>query len=305
MKLSVLIATYNRVELLKRAVNSILSQDFDDFEVIISDDNSTDETAQFCQNLQDKRVKYFINKNHIKGPNGNKNNALSHASGEYLCFVDDDDALMPNALSECMKFIGEYDSVFADYLCEKNGVLTQSIAGRSPYSKSGEMSKIDYHCGRINGEFFKIFSRKFVENFALDERSFGGENELYIRFFEGRVYYLKKALYIYRTLGEDSATKNAAKHAKKVANAYLKTVKLHYDIAIKHEPSFIALQYKNAAYYAKLAGDFSLMYKCIFKSLGVKFNKEAFVFLLLSPLPNAFIQSLSHFRVWIKQRFGI
>ncbi|MCD8212650.1 MAG: glycosyl transferase, partial [Campylobacter sp.] len=170
---------------------------------------------------------------------------------------------------------------------------------------SCEMSKIDYHCGRISGEYFKLFSREFIKEFRFDERSFGGENELYIRFFEKSVFYFKKPLYVYRTAREDSATKNAAKHALGVAYAYLKTASLCYEIAIVYAPEFLALQYKNAAYYAKIAGKYGLTYRAIFKSLRVKLSKEAIVFLLLSPLPNAFLPILSKLRVKIRQRFGI
>ena len=80
---------------------------------------------------------------------------------------------------------------------------------------------------------------------------------------------------------------------------------MHYDIAIKNEPKFLALQYKNAAYYAKTAGEYGLMLRCIFKSLSIKFSKEAFVFLLLSPLPNGILPALSRLRVKIKRRFGV
>ena len=183
--------------------------------------------------------------------------------------------------------------------------MTEVVAGRSPYSKSGAMSKVDYHCGRINGEYFKLFSREFIDGFRFDESSFGGENELYIRFFEKNVFYLKKPLYIYRIARSDSATLNAGKHALNVANAYIKTANLHYDIAIKNEPKFLAMQYKNAAYYAKIAGEYGLMLRCIFKSLSIKFNKEAFIFLLLSPLPSGILPALSKLRVKIKQRFGV
>ena len=90
-----------------------------------------------------------------------------------------------------------------------------------------------------------------------------------------------------------------------MANAYIKTANLHYDIAIKNEPKFLAMQYKNAAYYAKIAGEYGLMLRCIFKSLSIKFSKEALIFLLLSPLPSGFLPALSRLRVKIKQRFGV
>lgn len=304
--ISVIIPTFNRINLLKKALNSALNQTYKNLEIIITDDKSSDGTSEFCQNLKDPRVKYVVNETHTKGPNGNKNNGFDNCNGEFICLLDDDDELYLTAISECFDFIKQgYNAVFADCICELNGDISGKISGRNPYEKSCEMSKIDYHCGRINGEYFKLFSHKFIENFRLDENSFGGENELYIRFFEDLVYYHKKPLYIYRIARFDSATANAAKHADKVANAYLKTANLCYEIASKMAPEFLALQYKNAAYYAKIAGKYALMYECLFKSLRIKFNKEALVFLLLSPLPSSFLQRLSKLRVKIKERFGI
>ena len=304
--ISVVIPTFNRLELLKKALSSALSQTYKNLEIIITDDKSTDGTREFCENLSDPRIKYVINETRAKSPNGNKNNGFDHATGEFICLLDDDDELYETAIEECLEFVKQgYDAVFADCVCEIDGKISAKISGRNPYEKSCEMSKMDYCCGRINGEYFKLFSREFIDGFRFDEESFGGENELYVRFFESRVYYHKKPLYIYKIARFDSATANAAKHAAKVAHAYIKTANLYYEIASVHAPEFLALQYKNAAYYAKIAGKYSLMYKCIFKSLSVKFSKEAFVFLLLSPLPSSFLPKLSKFRVWIKERFGI
>ena len=78
--LSVLIATYNRKDLLQKAIKSIQNQNFDDYEIIISDDGSNDGTADFCQNLcqKDKRFFYTKNTRYKKGPNGNKNNLVNY-----------------------------------------------------------------------------------------------------------------------------------------------------------------------------------------------------------------------------------
>ncbi|MFC2491845.1 MAG: glycosyltransferase family 2 protein [Campylobacter curvus] len=304
--ISVVIPTFNRSELLKKALNSALAQSYENLEIIVTDDGADESAYEICKAVNDVRVKYFKNSAHAKSPNGNKNNGFDNATGEFVCLLDDDDELYESAIKECFECLsGGYACVFADAICEKDGVITDKIAGRSPYAQSGEMSKIDYHCGRISGEFFKLFSREFIEDFRFDERSFGGENELYIRFFEKRVFYLKKPLYIYRIARADSATVNASKHAKSVAHAYLKTANLCREIASVHAPEFLALQYKNAAYYAKMAGEYKMMYRAIFKSLSVKVSKEAVVFLLLSPLPSSVLPMLSRLRVWIKQRFKI
>ena len=304
--ISVIIPTFNRPKLLKKALNSALNQSYKNLEIIVTDDGADESASEICKNFADPRIKFVKNLTRAKSPNGNKNNGFDNASGELVCLLDDDDELLPGAIEECLKFIKQgFSCVFADCLCEVDGALTDKISGSSPYLQSGEMSKIDYHCGRVGGEFFKLFKREFIENFRFDERSFGGENELYIRFFERRVYYLKKPLYIYRIARADSATLNAAKHASAVAHAYLKTAKMCEEIALKHEPKFLATQYKMAAYYAKMAGDYALTYRCIFKSLSVKFSKEAFVFLLASILPSSLLPTLSKLRVKLKRRFGI
>ena len=305
--ISIVTATYKRPELLQKAIKSALAQSYKNLEIIVTDDGDDESASEICKSFNDARIKFVKNSTHKKSPNGNKNNGFDNATGEFVCLLDDDDELLPEAIAQCYEILksGEYSCVFADAICEKDGVMTEAMAGRSPYEQSGAMSKVDYHCGRINGEYFKLFSREFIDDFRFDESSFGGENELYIRFFEKNVFYLKKPLYIYRIARSDSATLNAGKHALNVANAYIKTANMHYDIAIKHEPKFLALQYKNAAYYAKIAGEYGLMLRCIFKSISIKFSKEAFIFLLLSLLPSGILPALSKLRVKIKQRFGV
>lgn len=65
-KLSVIVPTFNRQVLLEKAIKSIQNQDFKDLEIIVSDDNSSDDTKSVVQNLQkdDDRIKYFLNQNY-------------------------------------------------------------------------------------------------------------------------------------------------------------------------------------------------------------------------------------------------
>lgn len=296
---SVIITTFNRPELLKKAISSALKQDYENLEVIVSDDG---ENYEILQNFQDKRLVYTKNLTRAKSPNGNKNNGFDKANGEYLCLLDDDDELLSGTISECMEFIKEgYFSVFADRVCEENGVLTGKISGKTPYEKSTKMEKIDYHCGKFGGEFFMLFSKEFVENFRFDESSFGGENELYIRFFEKPTYYYKKPLYLYRINRDDSATKNAHKNGIKVANAYIKTINLTKEIALEHNPKMIAILYKNAAYYAKQSGDLKAMRSYLASSLKTRVCKENLIFLSLCFLPNFALRWLSSLRVKLKK----
>ncbi|MCD8554294.1 glycosyltransferase family 2 protein [Seleniivibrio sp.] len=100
---SVLIATYNRCDLLPRAVESVMSQTFADFEVIISDDCSTDQTAQVAEELtkKDKRIRYFKNEKNLGSVANSKKMAMEYATGKYCIYLCDDDYFTdPDCLDE-------------------------------------------------------------------------------------------------------------------------------------------------------------------------------------------------------------
>jgi len=89
-KVSVIICTYNREELIKRSIKSVLSQSFTDFELIIIDDASDDKTKDVATSFNDSRIKYF--KNDInRGISKSRNKGCQIAEGEYIAMLDSDD----------------------------------------------------------------------------------------------------------------------------------------------------------------------------------------------------------------------
>ena len=97
-KVSIIIPTYNRVEFLAISVNSVLNQTFTDFELIISDDASTDNTRQYVKSISDPRVKYICNDKNL-GIAATRNNALTSSEGQYIAFLDDDDEWFEDKLT--------------------------------------------------------------------------------------------------------------------------------------------------------------------------------------------------------------
>lgn len=89
---SICLTTYNRASVLPATLNSLLEQSFGEFELVISDDCSTDETEEICRDYMamDRRVKYFRNPQNLKMP-GNLNAAIGRASGTYIANVHDGD----------------------------------------------------------------------------------------------------------------------------------------------------------------------------------------------------------------------
>ena len=100
------IPTYNRAEMLKRSIESALSQDYAMIEVIISDNASTDDTQGVCQefNNKDNRVKY-IRQPSNNGASANFAEVLKRASGEYFMWLGDDDWIDASYVSHCMSFL--------------------------------------------------------------------------------------------------------------------------------------------------------------------------------------------------------
>ena len=102
-KLSVLMTVYNGMPYLPEAVESILSQDFADFECIIVDDGSTDETSRYLKQLQDPRVLILSQEN--GGTAAASNFGLAHCRGEYLARMDADDITLPTRFGKQVRFL--------------------------------------------------------------------------------------------------------------------------------------------------------------------------------------------------------
>ena len=95
-KISVILPVFNQENYIGKAIESVLSQSFDEFELIIVNDGSTDNTLDIINQFDDSRIK-LINQENL-GPGASRNNALRIAEGEYVMYLDGDDWYHPNAL---------------------------------------------------------------------------------------------------------------------------------------------------------------------------------------------------------------
>tara|TARA_B100001287_G_scaffold72444_1_gene60076 strand:- start:8786 stop:9667 length:882 start_codon:yes stop_codon:yes gene_type:complete len=93
---SIIIPTYNRESLIRKAIDSVLIQTFEDFEIIIIDDGSTDNTCEVVKNYKDQRIKYIYQENAERS--AARNNGIKNAKGKYICFLDSDDEYLDNHL---------------------------------------------------------------------------------------------------------------------------------------------------------------------------------------------------------------
>lgn len=101
MFFSIIIPTYNRAHFLPRTIESLLNQSFEDYEVLVVDNDSHDDTEALLQELckKDRRIRYYKNLTNM-GRSYSRNRGVTLASGQYLTFLDSDDCLLPHALNE-------------------------------------------------------------------------------------------------------------------------------------------------------------------------------------------------------------
>lgn len=106
---SVIIPTYNRATLLCDAINSVFAQSYTNFELIVIDDGSTDNTDAIINSFQDDRLVYVRQENN--GRSAARNKALSMASGRYIAFLDSDDLYLPDKLERQVNYMATHPSI--------------------------------------------------------------------------------------------------------------------------------------------------------------------------------------------------
>ena len=106
---SIIIPSYNRASFLMKAIQSVLNQTHTNFELIVVDDGSTDNTRELIENSTDPRLKYIFQQNAERAAARNKGAQL--AIGKYITFFDSDDLLFSNHLAEAQKFVDLHQGI--------------------------------------------------------------------------------------------------------------------------------------------------------------------------------------------------
>ena len=119
-KVSIVVPTYNRADILPYAVESVLNQTYSDFELIICDDASPDHTAKVASQWSDPRIHYIRHPQNIQRSR-NMRSGYEAAKGEYFIKFDDDDALTPTFLEKAVAILDTQPEV--DFVCTDHWVI--------------------------------------------------------------------------------------------------------------------------------------------------------------------------------------
>ena len=156
-KISVVIPTYNSAKFVGASLESALQQSCDDYEIIVVDDGSTDNTASIVRAFP-APVRYVAQTN--QGPAAARNTGIREARGEYVCFLDADDSWKPNKLRTQLDFMDAHPHVglvFADEEeFDEGGVHCASLVSKSRFFSDISGSHI------VDGAFHKLLEENFI-----------------------------------------------------------------------------------------------------------------------------------------------
>lgn len=184
MKVSVIIPTYKRSEDICRAVDSVLSQTIDSFEIIIVDDNGIGteagiKTAQAVSKYKDNpRVIYLQHEVNLNG-SAARNTGIRVAKGEYIAFLDDDDAYLPRRLEQMYKKMETLDDTwgacYSGYVKHQANGINQFSAEKVEGDIYLQTLMRSFYLGSGSNMFFR---RKTIENIGLFDETFRRNQDL-------------------------------------------------------------------------------------------------------------------------------
>lgn len=217
MLFSILVAHYNNFEYFKDFYKSVQNQTYQNFEIIIVDDRSTDNSLEKIKTYtaDDSRVKIFENETN-KGVGFTKRKCVEMASGEICGFIDPDDAVAESALElsiqsyrENPKIVGTYSQIM---LCD------HLLHPQKVYNRSRKVANGNALFFNINNEishFFTFRKESYLKTDGINPNLSASEDfDLYLKLYEvGELDYIPKPLYLYR-LHEQGISQGSSKQEK-------------------------------------------------------------------------------------------
>ena len=201
---SVIVLTYNRQDMLPRALDSVLNQTYKNIEVIVINDASTDETAKVLQKYESKDSRVRVVTNEInRGIVYNRNLGLELSKGEYIAWQDDDDISEPNRIEEQLKYMQSHSNIVI--LGTDVSLLgTKRMVYMWPTEVDPYEAEIAFLIGRLpvalatamwKSDFIKKHNIKFNPDIPLSE-----DFAIYDKVLAngGKIMTLRKTLYQYR-----------------------------------------------------------------------------------------------------------
>lgn len=227
VKISIIIPVYNVEDYLKECLDSILNQNFSDFEVICIDDGSTDSSLEILNNYSksDSRVKIITQDN--QGQGTARNRGLKEANGEFILFIDSDDFLNQNCLEELYQNAISNNSDMVVFKFNSYDETTNNYhPGGFDFDKSlddVDFNDFTFKYGDVKRQvmntyfapWFKLYKREFLDRHNLTfPEGIGYEDVIFhikSLLYAEKLSFLPKHIYNYRISNENSSIHNLSK----------------------------------------------------------------------------------------------
>ena len=285
MKFTFIMPVYNGSKFLKKSIPSILNQTYKNFEFIVVNDGSTDNSLQIINDLckNQKNVKIIDKKN--TGVSDTRNIAISKAKGDWIIFVDADDYIDLNALDVISKEIEDkkFDFLISNLYFNDSKIMYENMKNiKNGDQKQILESMISYYYGQHNYKLKygnariicgKVFKREIIEKYkikfptSIQTFEDGIFNILYCTHSKN-IFVREKPFYHYNTLNQNSATHS---HRKNQFEQDITTIQMLEDTINNINLSETALNYTMLEMYCTLINDVVFYYNC---KLGCKMLKK-------------------------------
>ena len=170
---SIIVPIYNAEQYLRRCVDSILNQEYTDFELLLVNDGSTDASGDICEEYGDRDPRVIVIQKENTGVSDSRNRALDRARGKYLQFLDSDDWITPDATRLFVRAAEEYgcDMVISDFyrvvgerLSTKGDIEEEGVLTREEFAAHMMENPADFYYGVL---WNKLYRRNIVEEHNL------------------------------------------------------------------------------------------------------------------------------------------
>lgn len=170
---SIVVPIYNAENYLRRCVDSILNQEYTDFELLLVNDGSTDASGDICEEYGDQDPRVIVIQKENTGVSDSRNRALDRARGKYLQFLDSDDWITPDATRLFVRAAEEYgcDMVISDFyrvvgerLSTKGDIEEEGVLTREEFAAHMMENPADFYYGVL---WNKLYRRDIVEEHNL------------------------------------------------------------------------------------------------------------------------------------------
>ena len=177
---SIIIPTYNRAAFITKAIKSVLEQTYNDWELIIIDDGSTDNTKDVIKQFEDVRINYFFQKNQERS--SARNNGIKKSKGKYICFLDSDDYYLNNRLQLLYNEINKLDHPTALLYTEISFESQNQILPKTELSNKNFKNHFDFIIQATIGVPQTCISKEILlkHNFNI-QFNLGEDLELWLR----------------------------------------------------------------------------------------------------------------------------